>query len=191
MSFIPAFELGVCNAWIVELLLVTTMFSGNLIDKKASKRFSVIPPYGKPVKTTFIIVKLMTIITFGYSIFLPLRLDTIWFIIGLPICFLALVLSFLVGINFASTPANRPASKGVYRISRNPAYLSIFLIDIGIATISISWIFLLFGSIHLILSNTLIAYEERFCLKKYGIAYQEYMNQTPRWIGIPKSKKTK
>jgi len=28
--------------------------------------------------------------------------------------------------------------------------------------------------------------EERFYLKKYGDAYREYMNRTPRWIGIPK-----
>jgi protein-S-isoprenylcysteine O-methyltransferase Ste14 len=29
--------------------------------------------------------------------------------------------------------------------------------------------------------------EERFLLEKYGDAYREYMNKTPRWIGIPKS----
>jgi len=33
-----------------------------------------------------------------------------------------------------------------------------------------------------------IASEERFCLEKYGDAYREYMNRTPRYIGIPKSK---
>jgi protein-S-isoprenylcysteine O-methyltransferase Ste14 len=29
--------------------------------------------------------------------------------------------------------------------------------------------------------------EERFCLRQYGEAYREYMNRTPRWIGIAKS----
>jgi len=29
--------------------------------------------------------------------------------------------------------------------------------------------------------------EERFCLKQYGKAYEEYMNRTPRWLGIPKA----
>jgi len=28
--------------------------------------------------------------------------------------------------------------------------------------------------------------EERFCLKQYGDTYREYMNKTPRWLGIPK-----
>jgi protein-S-isoprenylcysteine O-methyltransferase Ste14 len=31
--------------------------------------------------------------------------------------------------------------------------------------------------------------EERFLLEKYGDTYREYMNRTPRWIGIPKSEK--
>jgi protein-S-isoprenylcysteine O-methyltransferase Ste14 len=30
--------------------------------------------------------------------------------------------------------------------------------------------------------------EEPSLIEKYGDAYKEYMNRTPRWIGIPKSK---
>lgn len=30
--------------------------------------------------------------------------------------------------------------------------------------------------------------EERFCLDYYGDAYRNYMERTPRWIGLPKSK---
>jgi len=37
--------------------------------------------------------------------------------------------------------------------------------------------------------NVSVNAEERFCLEKYGDAYREYMNRTPRWIGFPKSKK--
>jgi protein-S-isoprenylcysteine O-methyltransferase Ste14 len=31
--------------------------------------------------------------------------------------------------------------------------------------------------------------EEPFLIEKYGDTYREYMNRTPRWIGIPKSEK--
>ena len=30
--------------------------------------------------------------------------------------------------------------------------------------------------------------EEQDLLEKYGNVYREYMNRTPKWIGIPKSK---
>src|SRR3989304_2738725 len=98
MSFIPDFELGFWNAWILEVLFLATMFSGYLIDKKANKRFGVVPPYGKAVKNLFLVTKLMTIVTFAYSIFLPLRLGQTWFYVGLPICLLALTMSFIVGV---------------------------------------------------------------------------------------------
>ena len=29
--------------------------------------------------------------------------------------------------------------------------------------------------------------EGRVCLEAYGNAYREYVDKTPRWIGIPKS----
>jgi protein-S-isoprenylcysteine O-methyltransferase Ste14 len=35
-----------------------------------------------------------------------------------------------------------------------------------------------------------IGAEERFLLEKYGDVYREYLNRTPRWIGIPKSRKS-
>jgi hypothetical protein len=31
--------------------------------------------------------------------------------------------------------------------------------------------------------------QERSCLEMYGDAYREYMDRTPRWIGMPKSSK--
>ena len=30
--------------------------------------------------------------------------------------------------------------------------------------------------------------EERGCLETYGEEYREYLDKTPRWIGIPKSR---
>ena len=35
-----------------------------------------------------------------------------------------------------------------------------------------------------------IKIEEAQCLGHYGGAYREYMDRTPRWIGIPKSEKS-
>jgi protein-S-isoprenylcysteine O-methyltransferase Ste14 len=41
----------------------------------------------------------------------------------------------------------------------------------------------------MILFNNSVAPEERGCLEKYGEAYRQYMNRTPRWIGLPRSGK--
>ena len=59
----------------------------------------------------------------------------------------------------------------------------------SIAIASVSWVFLMLtvimGIFHLVYAPA----EERYCLKRYGKDYEEYMKRTPRWIGIPKSEK--
>jgi protein-S-isoprenylcysteine O-methyltransferase Ste14 len=67
-------------------------------------------------------------------------------------------------------------------------YLGMVLIYIGIGIACVSWIYLLVAVVDTILDDKVfIIAEERWCLEHYGYAYREYMNRTPRWIGIPES----
>jgi protein-S-isoprenylcysteine O-methyltransferase Ste14 len=61
-------------------------------------------------------------------------------------------------------------------------YVAIYLIFIGVGIASASWIFLAYSIFYIVLQSILIAPEEQFCLDKYGDAYSEYMNKTPRYI---------
>jgi len=90
-------------------------------------------------------------------------------------------------VNFATNPLDEPVTKGLYRYSRHPMYLTQFLMFIGVGIASASWVFLLLSVLRTIASFMLMTPEESFCLEKYGNTYREYMNKTPRWIGIPKS----
>ena len=136
-------------------------------------------------KSTHNIIIPLTIV---YLVFLPLKLGTMWLYVGFPIFLLGLVMNLMAGINIATTPLdNEPITKGVYRISRHPAYFGGFLLYFGIGIVCASWIFILFALAWIIMWHISVPSEERSCLKKYGDAYREYMNKTPRWIGIPKS----
>jgi len=91
-------------------------------------------------------------------------------------------------VRFTTTPIDRePLAKGLYRYSRHPMYVAQLVMFVGIGIASASWVFLLFSIIYTILSFVVAIPEERFCLEKYGDVYRQYMNRTPRWIGIPKS----
>jgi protein-S-isoprenylcysteine O-methyltransferase Ste14 len=93
-------------------------------------------------------------------------------------------------LNFATAPSNELVTRGVYRISRNPGYLGLVLVNISIGIACLSWIFLLVAIVDfLLLRYYVVVAEEPFLIEKYGDTYKEYMNRTPRWIGIPKSKK--
>jgi protein-S-isoprenylcysteine O-methyltransferase Ste14 len=124
--------------------------------------------------------------SFIYSIFVPIKLGTIWFYIGLPIYIFAIFLITISTINFTTTPINKPVTKGIYRYSRNPMFIGFFLCHLGIAIACISWVYLLLTIFFIITTFYLSPFEENITLKYYGKPYKEYMKRTPKWIGIPK-----
>ena len=192
MSAIPVFEIGIWNAWILLLLLPLHPLIMMLIDKLVgtgnifkkmespalSKAESIINIFGSYV---------LFFGLFIYSIFLPLQLGTAWFYVGLALCVLGVVIWIIAIVNIAGIPLGEPWNKGLYRFSRHPMYLGLFLTLIGAGIASASWIFLLLSILYIILCAILVSAEERFCLDKFGTPYREYMNRTPRWIGLPKS----
>jgi protein-S-isoprenylcysteine O-methyltransferase Ste14 len=92
-------------------------------------------------------------------------------------------------VDWANTPAGQPVTRGLYRFSRHPMYVTEVLLLLGVSLASASWVFLLFPIVVGVGAAHFIKMEEAFCIGYYGHAYSEYMNRTPRWIGIPKSEK--
>jgi protein-S-isoprenylcysteine O-methyltransferase Ste14 len=190
---IPAFELGLWNAWIFMLLsLLIGLESWAIIGKQALNKFRIVPHITK-TRSEKISEKIYSPLSFAsivYCIFLPLNLGTLWFYIGLAIWVPSVVLGLTSFFSFGTTPLDELVTKGTYRFSRNPVCLSGFLTSISIGVACASWVYLLYAVVDLILMHISIGYEERFLLEKYGNTYLEYMNKTPRWIGIPKSHDT-
>ena len=187
MSLIPAFEVGLWNAWILTLYLPVHPLLMMLIVKDAKKKMEF-PAYNKTEKIVSTLANFVLFFgLFVYSMFLPLHLGTIWFYIGLALSVLGMIVWTIAMVNIANIPLGEPWARGLYRFSRHPMVLSSFLIFIGTGIASASWVFLLSSIVLIILSAILVTAEERFCLEKFGDTYREYMNKTPRWVGIPKS----
>jgi len=155
--------------------------------KERTKRATKSIPLSKTEKmlalSTHALIYPVTVI---YSVFLPLKIGTVWLYVGLPIFALALVMSLITTHNYATTPLGEPVTKGIYRISRHPIYLNGFVLYIGMGVACASWFIMLCSALWLVLWQIVLPAEERFLLDKYSDAYREYMNRTPRWIGIPK-----
>jgi protein-S-isoprenylcysteine O-methyltransferase Ste14 len=194
MSWLPVFKIGVWNAWICMLLLLmpSTLLPILMAKEKMEKRSEGDPAWGemtKTAKTAFIITHMVIMpLTFIYSIFLPFKQGTVWLFVGLPICLLAVIMSVLFTISFMTSPADEPITTGIFAISRNPGYFSFFLMCVGIGIACASWVFLLFGLVWIVAWNFGVPYEEQNLIKQYGDAYRDYMERTPRWIGLPRTK---
>ena len=191
MTLIPAFEIGVWNAWIFMPYLFLIILLVGKFKKGEDPGKTELDALSKNEKGIFNAAMLVFLFAVIYSIFLPLKLGTIWFYVGLPITLIGLVTLTVVMANFATTSWDKPVTKGLYHYSRHPMYITIALFLLGIGIASSSWLFLLLSIIFTILNSLRALYEERFCLNQYGDTYREYMNRTPRWIGIPKSGGTK
>ncbi len=99
---------------------------------------------------------------------------------------------------FVSTGRGTPApvdeptkfvAVGPYRFSRNPMYVGVLATILGQAMIYASWeisvyALLFFAAVELFV----LFYEEPHLRRKFGAEYDEYCRQTPRWIGLNRSK---
>lgn len=189
MSLIPAFEIGVWNAWLFMGSFLLQWLAVRLAGQRVYRRTGH-PADMKRSKSDQRIGMAATITWLTatiYSIFLPLQLGTIWFYIGLGVFLIGLIVLTVATLNFATAPHDKPITAGLYRYSRHPMYLSMFLIYVGTSLASASWLFLLLTIATVVLTRPESVLEESYCLEKYGDSYREYMSRTPRWLGIPKS----
>lgn len=86
------------------------------------------------------------------------------------------------------TPAPIDAPKelvavGFYRYVRNPMYVGVLSIILGHFLWSGFWNLLIYAIIVFILFHSFVTYYEEPILKrKFGRAYEEYLERVPRWI---------
>jgi len=189
MLLIPAFEIGIWNAWIFmgcSLIPVIFLFMP-LVSRGQKEKTAFTAYFSKMQKNAFSTTQLIFFILIIYSIFVPLKLGTVWFYVGLSVFLIGVIPYAMLAVNFVTTPLDKPVTRGIYRYSRHPMYLTMFLMLLGAGIASASWIFLLLSVVDIIMPPLFVEAEERYCLEKYGDAYREYMNRTPRYIGIPKS----
>jgi len=80
-------------------------------------------------------------------------------------------------------PATDIATSGLYGVSRNPLYIGMILLNIGIGCIVNSlWIFLLSAGLAVTLQKGVIEPEEAYLEQKFGEKYMRYKARVRRWI---------
>jgi len=124
MSLIPAFEIGVWNAWVIIVFFILSVVFAQLMCKDAFAKFNEGWASEKWSKTGRFSARfthsVIYPLAFIYSIFLPLKIGTVWFYVGLVICLVALAINYIAPINIAKTQiVNEPVTKGVYHISED------------------------------------------------------------------------
>ncbi len=154
-----------------------------ILNKKSVRRAAHFAPVRGKEKYAYYIYQISNIAVFIYPIFLTATVDfSLQFYLGSSFYVLGLLLLTATIINFSNPNDKEMNTDGIYKYSRNPMYVSYFVIFIGITLLTKSYLFLTLAIIFQVSSHWIILAEERWCMKKFGLDYKNYAKKTRRYI---------
>ena len=180
-------NIGFLNAWWYPVAFgFTTAIFMIAYPKHFRKRVFAIPRMeSRLLKIVFFVS--MVLFNRGlvlYSIFVPLMLNTPWFWTGTTIFVVGLSAYAIALHNFASTPSRKPATSGVYRLTRHPMQIMSMIMWLGVGIASANLLIIATSIALALVSNLSFIAQEQFCIKTYGERYRSYMKKTPRYLFI-------
>jgi protein-S-isoprenylcysteine O-methyltransferase Ste14 len=183
MEFFPELKIGLFNGWL-PLVLFSAVFGILLaiFPKSVVSRLYERSGWTRSMRLMRAFGLIFIFSWFILAIFTPLKADNLVFITGGSIYALGLICFVIALFNYRDTPLDRPVTKGLYKISRNPQHVTLFLSFLGISIAIGSWIATLLISIGIVLGHMRILTEEKACLEQYGDAFKSYMEQAPRYF---------
>lgn len=193
MSLVPDFDFGLWNAWIIVVVYLGASFLPFMLGGKAADARMENEPrfteWGTATRVGVLIDHAVLMpLTLIYSFFVPLERANWWLYGGFLLSAVAIMIAAAASTAFATAPLDRPITGGVYAISRHPMYVTGIMLYAGVGLAGTSWVFLLCAVIDIVAWRIAVPEEEQNLVAKYGPAYEAYLQRTPRWIGLPRSK---
>jgi len=187
MSLTPALRIGLWNAWIFMFIFAIQMLVMAFVGKDVRERSHIPKEFRRNrfERYTGTTANILWLLALAYSVFLPFQFATVWFYVGLLIFVVGAILMTTATFDFIAGNPDQVITKGAYKISRHPMYLAIILICMGAGIASLSFLLIFLTILMAFCLHREALIEERYCLGKYCGAYQEYLNNVPRWIGVP------
>lgn len=183
MELFPELRLDWLNGWI--FVVISYLILGLLIlscPREVIARLYDEKGWTKSQKILAKISKIFALLNLILMIFTPINFLSIDFIIGSVIFSLGTV-GFIIAIfNFKNAPLDKPITLGIYKISRNPQQLMLYLVTLGSSILIGSGIAIISFVFYAIFSHFRILGEERKLLEQYGESYKEYKNKVLRYF---------
>lgn len=171
------------NGFFLLILFILIRFGLlNILNKEGVRRAAFFAPLIGKEKVAYWFYQISNILIFVYLFFLKLTTDTHWFYGGMAIYGLGVLLCIASVSNFAKPEENGINLKGLYRISRNPMYVAYFIYFLGCVLLTQSLLLLVVLVVFQISAHWIIRSEERWCIKKFGEEYKNYMNKVRRYV---------
>ena len=183
MEFFPELQIGWLNGWVYVVALILTdgilfLIFGKekvdqLFDRSGWKKWQVaVTVFGKLIGLAVVLL----------IIFSPLKLDQPVFWIGNLVSVLGVAGLAKALLDFRKTPAGKPSTTGIYKITRHPQIMASNLVLLGGTIATGSWLALLLLLAARVFLHTNLVAEEEICLEYYGEDYQVYLDRVKRYF---------
>lgn len=167
---------------LIPFLLIR-FFLLSKINNEGVIRAAHFAPMEGNEKIAYWIYQITNLTIFVYLCFLSVDIDEIKiFVLGILLYLLGLIICIFSIVDFASPSKNGLNSSGIYRYSRNPMYISYFVLFIGCSLLTNSLSLFLITLVFQISAHWVILAEERWCIEKFGQSYKDYMKKVRRYI---------
>jgi len=179
----PTLGIGWLNGWV--LLAFEFLIQGSLLlifPKAVVSRLFSRSGWSVKQRVFFIVGKVFSLACLILIILTPLKTNSSAFIVALILYATGLAGLVASMLNFRDTPLGQPVTKGVYRMSRHPQIVALFVIFLGICGAIGSWAALLTLAVSKLFQHFGILAEEEVCLRQYGESYRAYIEQVPRYF---------
>jgi protein-S-isoprenylcysteine O-methyltransferase Ste14 len=176
------FGLDIENGWILGVVFLVVSMLPMAFGGKASKRLTNFSWSSTRAKVISVLISLLFLVFVVYPFFLTIQVGTLLFWVGLGLYVLSAVAALASFYTYFSTDANTLITEGLYKISRNPIYVFLYLMVVGIGLMCHSWFLIVLMLVHMVLQHFIILEEERYCLETYGETYARYKQAVPRYL---------
>ncbi len=182
MTIFPPLRLGWLNGWIPILFFYGIFFwLLKIFPKETVERLYDRSHWTKQQATLASVGLPFALASMVLIIFTPLKINQPVFWIGFVLNltgFAGFVYSLL---SFNAAPLDKPVTKGLYKISRNPQWVAFTVAIIGTSLMVGSWTAFFLLLVRVIMNHFRILGEERALEIQYGESYLIYKESVPRY----------
>ncbi|MFX1313912.1 MAG: methyltransferase, partial [Promethearchaeota archaeon] len=145
MNLFPEIKFGLLNGWIYFVFyLIVFGITLSTCSREVKKRLYDRSLWNKKTKIITAIGKFSSLANIILIFLSSLQIGTLEFVIGTVLYLIGLTGLVISIINYRNAPLENPITRRLYKVSRNPQILMIFITFTGMALIIGSWINLIF-----------------------------------------------
>lgn len=185
MLFIPTLRIGLLNGWLPLIAYFLGLIIAVMTFPKGKRKklfYEPQYPVGKPGWFIIMVGRLAAVSLVGLMIFTPIQMGTVYFYIGVAMYLFGYSIVVISLLDYRRTPANQIVTTGLYRYSRNPQWVGLVFVFLGIVIAGAVWLNILLLGILVFSYHYQILLEEESCAQLYGEDYLKHKREIPRYF---------